>query len=309
MIQGSIVALVTPFTARGDLDIEVLRSLVRFHKAAGTDAVLVAGTTGESPVLSHDEWRRLIETTVRECGPGLPVMAGCGSNSTARAVELTREARDIGAAYGLSVCPYYNKPPQEGLYRHFMKVADVGLPLVLYNVPGRTSVNLAPETVKRLSLHGNIAGIKEASGNMLQVQELAALLEGSLPILSGDDSLTYDVLCHGGKGVVSVTANLLPRGTKRVTEAALSGHMDRARTLHYHLLALHKGLFIEPNPIPVKAAMNLQGWKVGDPRPPLVRISRKGRASLEKLLEKYSRDLDEERGSSREKARPKRGLR
>ena len=309
MIQGSIVALITPFTERGRLALDVLRALLRFHKASGTDAVLVGGTTGESPTLSHEEWRSLVETAVEECGTHPPVVAGCGANSTLKAVELTREAREIGASYGLSVCPYYNKPPQEGLYRHFMRVADVGLPLVIYNVPGRTSVNITPGTVKRLSLHGNIVGIKEASGSIAQTQEIAALLGDSFSILSGDDALTFDVLCHGGRGVVSVTANLLPVRTKKVVDAALSGNIERARKLHYHLLPLHNGLFIETNPIPVKAAMRLLGWNVGESRLPLTRISPKGRAFLKKLLGRYSPDFEAEHVAFREGNRQGRGAR
>jgi 4-hydroxy-tetrahydrodipicolinate synthase len=303
MIQGSIVALVTPFARSGGLAVDVLRSLLRFHMESGTDAVLLGGTTGESPVLSHEEWRTLLATAVEECRQKMRVMAGCGANDTTKAVALTKEAASIGVSSALSVCPYYNKPPQEGLYRHFMKIADVGLPVVIYNVPGRTSVNIAPETVKRLSAHGNIVAIKEASGNIAQVQELAFLLEGSLAILSGDDALTFDVLCHGGKGVVSVTANIMPVWTKRVVDAALSGNIERARKLHYGLLPLHKGLFIETNPIPVKAAMEMRGWRVGEARPPLTAISPRGKASLRKLLAQYAHDLDEEHGAFTGEAR------
>lgn len=294
MIRGSIVALITPFTRTGALDRETCRDLIRFHAVRGTDAVLLAGTTGESPTLDTREKESFVELALEERGSKMGLVLGCGANSTKTAVSLTRRAKELGADFGLSVCPYYNKPTQEGLYRHFMEVADVGLPIILYNVPGRTSVNLEPATVERLSHHDNIVAIKEASGDMSQIQEVARLKGDRLSLLSGDDALTFDVVCGGGSGVISVTANLLPGPVREVVTMGLQGSVEKARSLHHNLLPLHRAMFIETNPSPVKAAMNLIGWSVGKPRLPLVALTKKGRAFLGKLLSRYEQRIREE---------------
>jgi 4-hydroxy-tetrahydrodipicolinate synthase len=294
MLVGSIVALITPFSRSGALDTGAYRELVRFHRELGTDAVLTAGTTGESPTLGARERKTLLEIALEERGPKRSVIAGCGSNATKNAVSLTREAMETGADYGLSVCPYYNRPTQEGLYRHFMEIADVGLPIILYNVPGRTSVNLEPATVERLSHHEKIVAIKEASGNMAQIQEVSRLAGDRLTLLSGDDALALDVLRQGGRGVISVTANVLPRSVGEVVRLASRGKPEEARALHYELLPLHRALFIETNPAPVKAAMNMIGWEVGKPRLPLVGLSRGASVVLARLLARYERRLREE---------------
>ncbi|MFQ6102836.1 MAG: 4-hydroxy-tetrahydrodipicolinate synthase [Candidatus Glassbacteria bacterium] len=294
MIRGSIVALITPFNSMGSLDIQLLRDLINFHMKSGTDGILVSGTTGESPTLTPQERRALLEVAVEECGGETTVIAGCGTNSTVKAIELTREALEIGATAGLSVCPYYNKPTQEGLYKHFMEIGDVGLPIVLYNVPGRTCVNMSPETVRRLSLHDNIVAIKEASGDIGQIKEILNTSRRGFSVLSGDDSLTFDVLKHGGSGVISVTANLLPGKVKEVIGKAIDGDWEAAGKLHDHLLPLHRGMFIETNPIPVKEALNLIGWSVGVPRLPLTKISKDGLTSLKRILSEYEADIDKE---------------
>jgi len=294
MFEGSTVALITPFTRGGKVDTGTLRRLTRLHIERGTDSILVSGTTGESPSLSGREYREVIETVIDECEGRVPVIAGCGTNSTWKAVELTREVQRLGASGGLSVCPYYNKPTQEGLYRHFMKIAEIGLPIMLYNVPGRTSVNLLPETVRRLSEHENIVAIKEASGDLDQIQEICRLTGNEFTLLSGDDGLTLDVLCHGGKGVVSVTANLLPSKVKAVVFRSLSGDTVGARDLHHHLLPLHRAMFIETNPIPVREALKFAGWDVGKPRLPLTAMTRQGKNRLKEVLSMYTHEIESE---------------
>jgi 4-hydroxy-tetrahydrodipicolinate synthase len=294
MFEGSTVALITPFTRSGKVDTVTLRRLTRFHIERGTDGILVSGTTGESPSLSGREYKEVVETVIEECDGRIPVIAGCGTNSPWKGVELTGEAQRLGASGGLSVCPYYNKPTQEGLYRHFMEIAEVGLPIMLYNIPGRTSVNLLPETVRRLSEHENIVAIKEASGDLDQIQEICRLTENELTLLSGDDGLTLDVLCHGGKGVVSVTANLLPSKVKAVVFKSLSGDSGGARDLHHHLLPLHGAMFIETNPIPVREALELAGWDVGKPRLPLTTMTRHGKNRLKEVLSMYSHEIESE---------------
>ncbi len=299
MIKGSIVALITPFSKTGDLDNRVLRELIRFHIARGTDGILISGTTGESPSLTPAERRALLDIAAEECGDKVCLIAGCGTNSTWKAVDLTDEARRAGATFGLSVCPYYNKPTQEGLYRHFMTVADCGLPLILYNVPGRTSVNMTAGTVRRLSRHENIVGIKEASGDLSQIQEISSTTSDDFIVLSGDDALTLDVISRGGKGVISVTANILPGTVSEIVREGLLGNLEKSRLLHDHIIPLHRGMFIETNPIPVKEALSLLGWQVGEPRLPLTTMSEVGRSHLRKLLVSYLAELEDEHAAFR----------
>jgi 4-hydroxy-tetrahydrodipicolinate synthase len=280
MFSGSMVAIVTPFK-NGRVDEKALGDLIEFQVAQGTSAIVPCGTTGESATLSHEEHNRVIEITVGAVNGRIPVIAGSGSNSTQEAIALTRHAKTVRADAALLICPYYNKPPQEGLYRHFKSVAEaVDLPLVLYNIPGRTGVNMLPQTVGRLMAFRNIVGIKESSGSLPQIGEVIRLCGERLSVISGDDALTLPILSIGGRGVISVAANIVPRDCSQMVQSALKGNWDDARTLHHRLSPLFDVLFVETNPIPVKAALALLGRCASDVRLPLSPISD---ANLEKL--------------------------
>jgi len=270
--EGSYVALVTPFTADGkSVDYKALDELVEFQIQGGTDGIVAVGTTGESPTLSHDEHRKVIEAIVKRVNKRIKVIAGTGSNSTGEAVELTTYAKEVGADGALVVVPYYNKPTQEGLYQHFNVVADVGLPVILYNVPGRTGAALTPKTIARLAAHPNIVAIKEASGSVDQVSEI--LLQCNLTVLSGDDSLTLPFMSVGAKGVISVIGNFVPRQLKDLVAAALKEDYVTARKIHLDLFKLSRVMFVESNPIPVKTAMELLGHCSASMRLPLCPIT------------------------------------
>ncbi len=285
MFSGAIPALVTPFTAGGELNEDKVRELVRFHIEKGSGAVVPAGTTGESPTLSEAEKIRLFEVVVEEANGKIAVIAGTGGNNTARAVELTRRAKKIGVDAALVVSPYYNKPTQEGLYRHYMTIADEGdLPVVIYNVPGRTSVNILPATVERLAEHERIVAIKEASGNLSQISEIHLRCGNKLTILSGDDGLTLPILSVGGKGTISVTANIVPDRVNAMIDAFLSGNVEKALAIHHELEPLNTALFLETNPIPVKTAMNLLGMDVGGFRLPLCEMGEENKQKLRAIL-------------------------
>ncbi len=285
MLHGAIPALVTPFTASGELNETKVRELVRFHLAKGTSGLVPAGTTGESPTLSDIEKRRLFEVVVEEVNGKIPVIAGTGGNDTWHSVELTRVAKSIGADAALIVAPYYNKPTQEGLYRHYMKIADEGgLPVVIYNVPGRTSINISVETVERLSHHEQIIAVKEASGDLGQISEIHRRCGERLTILSGDDGLTLPILAVGGKGTISVTANIVPDRINAMIDAFMRGETARALAIHHELAPLNKVAFIETNPIPIKTAMNLMGMAVGGFRLPLCEMSEKNQTVLAGVL-------------------------
>lgn len=283
MLQGAYTALITPFRD-GQVDFDRLRANVAFQVEGGIDGVVPCGTTGESPTLSHDEHGKVIEETVKAAAGRVKVIAGTGSNATSEAVALTRHAAEVGADAALMVNPYYNKPSQDGLYHHFMTVADaVDLPIVLYNIPGRTNVTMAPATVARLAEHENIIAIKEATGSLDIASEIAAGCD--IAIISGDDSLTLPLMSVGGKGVISVLSNLLPARIKALVDAGLSGDFDRARSLHLELFGLCKGcLTLATNPIPIKAALALAGMDTGELRLPLVPMDADRVATLEKLL-------------------------
>ena len=253
MFGGSIVALVTPMHEDGSLDLEALGRLVDFHTGAGTSAVVIAGTTGESPCITAGELDNMLRTALEAASGRLAVIAGTGSNATAHAVELTAAAARAGAAAALVVTPYYNKPTQQGLFLHYRAVArDGGLPVILYNVPGRTACDLLPETVARLAEVEGIVGIKEAVPGTERVTRLRALLGDRLDLLSGDDATAMDFLLAGGDGVISVTANVAPRLMHGMVEAARHGEPRKAEALNDRLSGLHRALFVEPNPIPVK---------------------------------------------------------
>lgn len=287
-LQGSLVALVTPFTD-GRVDEGKLRELVEFHVGHGTDALVPCGTTGESPTLSHDEHRRVVEVVIEAARGRLPVVAGTGSNSTAEAIDLTRHAERAGAAAALVVNPYYNRPTQEGLYRHFRAVAEaVSLPILVYNIQSRTAVNVETDTLARLARDcRNIVGVKEASGSLDQMSQVIAACGPDFSVLSGDDNLTLPLLAIGGRGVISVIANILPRETAELAHAALDGDWKRARELHYRLFPLARAAFIETNPIPIKEAMAMAGMLQPEFRLPLCRMSEANRERLRGVLRTY----------------------
>ena len=257
MIQGSIVAIVTPMHADGRVDFDALDRLVDWHIAEGTDAIVAVGTTGESATLDIDEHLGVIARVIQRAARRVPIIAGTGANSTAEAIELTRAAAEVGADAALLVTPYYNKPPQEGLYRHFKAIAEaVKIPQILYNVPGRTGVDMLPSTVARLAQVSGIAGIKEAKGDMARVRELLALgLPKSFALYSGDDATARESILLGFHGNISVTANVAPRAMHQMCKAAQAGQADAAAGIDEKLASLHRDLFCEPNPIPVKWAL------------------------------------------------------
>jgi len=253
--RGSLVAIVTPMTDDGTVDLNALRRLVDWHIAEGTDGIVVVGTTGESPTVDYDEHCLLIRTVVDQAAGRVPVIAGTGANSTSEAIELTECAKTAGAQAGLSVVPYYNKPTQEGLYQHYRRIAEaVDLPLILYNVPGRTVADLANDTVLRLAEVPGVVGIKDATGNMERGSDLIRRAPAHLALYSGDDASALPFLLLGGQGVISVTANVAPKLMHQMCEAAFAGDLARARELNNLLLPLHSKLFVEANPIPVKWA-------------------------------------------------------
>ena len=285
MFKGSIVALVTPFS-NGKVDELRLRELVDYHVKGGTDAISPCGTTGESPTLSHEEHKKVIQIVVEQANKRVPVIAGTGSNSTDEAVDLTRFAKRAGADASLQVCPYYNKPTPEGQYRHFEKIAkEADIPIILYNIPGRTGITMTPETIARLSKIETIVAVKEAAGSLDQVSQILSLCD--ITVLSGDDSLTLPMMSVGAKGVISVAANIVPKDVAVMTHYALKGTYDKARELHYKLFPLCKVLFIETNPIPVKTAMEALGMIKGELRLPLCPMSEANTAALRKSLVDY----------------------
>jgi 4-hydroxy-tetrahydrodipicolinate synthase len=281
---GSYVALVTPFNDDGSVNYAKIEELVEFHIANGTDGLVPVGTTGESPTLTHEEHEKVIEVVVKKVNKRIKVVAGTGSNSTAKTVEMTRFAKNVGADGALVVVPYYNKPTQEGLFLHFKAVAEVGLPVVLYNIPGRSGVNMTPATIIRLSKVPNVVAIKEATGSMDQTSEI---LKGApnLTVLSGDDSLTLPLISLGAKGVISVIGNIAPKHLKQLVSAAMAGDNNTARKLHYELFTLCRVMFVETNPIPIKAAMGMLGLCSDNLRLPMSPISDANRATIKSALE------------------------
>jgi len=284
-LHGSMCAIVTPFRD-GKIDEAAFAKLIEQQIAGRTSAIVPCGTTGESATLSHEEHHKVIDLAIKYVNKRVPVIAGTGSNSTAEAISLTRHAKEAGADAALLITPYYNRPTQEGLYAHYMAVADaVDIPQIVYNVPSRTGVNIAPETVARLSKHPNIVAIKEASGSTDYVSQLASLCD--IIILSGNDSMTLPLMALGAKGVISVVANVAPAQMSALVNAGLSGNWEEARRIHYQLYELMDVLFCETNPIPVKAALAMMGVISPEIRLPLTPLSEKNaprvRAALEKL--------------------------
>jgi len=287
MFQGSIVAIVTPFI-NGAVDEEKLRELVEFQIENGTDAIVPCGTTGESSTLDYVEHDNVIKIVVEQVNKRVPVIAGTGSNSTREAIEITRHAKELGADGALLVTPYYNKPSQEGLYLHYKAIADaVALPQILYNVPGRTSVNLLPETVARLAAHANIVAIKEATGSLQQASEVLALCGENITVLSGDDFITLPMMACGAKGVISVIANIMPAEVAALVDAFNDGNMEEAKRLHLYLLKISNAMFIETNPVPVKTAVSLMGKCSDEVRLPLAPLADANRAKLTAIMKEY----------------------
>ena len=274
MIQGSLVAIVTPMFEDGSLDVEGLRSLVDWHIAEGSDGIVIVGTTGESPTVSFDEHCRLIRIAVEQSAGRIPVIAGTGANSTSEAIELTRCAKAAGAQAGLSVVPYYNKPTQEGLYRHYKAIAEaVDLPLILYNVPGRTVADLSNDTALRLAQVPGVVGIKDATGSMERAADLLRRAPADFALYSGDDGSAMPFMLLGGHGVISVTANVAPKLMHQMCVAARAGNLQAAREINNLLLPLHSKLFVEANPIPVKWACAELGLIKRGLRLPLTALS------------------------------------
>jgi len=286
--QGSFVAMVTPFQ-NGKVDEAKLKELVEFHITNGTDGLIPCGTTGESPTLSHDEHHRVVELVIEAARGRIRVVAGTGSYSTSDAIEMTRHAERAGAAGALVVNPYYNKPTQEGLYRHFRAVAEsVSIPVLVYNIQGRTAINVETDTMARLARDvKNIVGVKEASGSLDQMSQVIAACGPDFSVLSGDDNITLPLLAIGGSGVVSVIANIVPRETAELVHAALDGDWKRARDLHYRLFPLARAAFLETNPIPIKEAMALAGMLEPEFRLPMCRMSDANREKLRAILKPY----------------------
>ncbi len=284
MFTGSLVAIVTPFR-EGKVDERALAELIEWQIASGTNGIVPCGTTGESATLSHDEHNRVIELTVDVAHRRVPVIAGTGSNSTEEAIALTKHAKQVGVDGASLITPYYNKPTQEGLYRHYKAVAEtVDLPLVLYNIPGRTGVNMLPATIARLSAIKTIVGVKEGSGSVQQASDIVQMCGDRLTVLAGDDALTLPMMAVGGKGVITVTANIAPTEMAGLVKAFAEGNIDEARRIHFKLSPLFTALFYETNPIPVKEALGLMGKIDPELRLPLCPMAQDTREKLIRVL-------------------------
>ena len=284
MLRGSMTAIVTPFKD-GIVDEKAFKGLIEFQIKNGTNAIVPCGTTGESATLSYEEHERVIELAIEQVNGRIPVITGTGSNSTAETIMLTKHAERSGADAVLLITPYYNKPTQEGLYQHYRRVAEeADILIILYNVPGRTGVNMLPETVARLSEIKNIIGIKEATGSLQQISDTIEMTRKGFLVLSGDDFITLPLLSIGGHGVISVTSNIVPKEVGRMCHAFFDGNMEKAKKLHYKLQPLHRAMFLETNPIPVKTALAMMGKIEEEFRLPLVRMGELNRKKLEKAL-------------------------
>jgi len=287
MITGSIVAIVTPMHEDGSLDLARYRSLIDWHIQSGTAAIVAVGTTGESPTVDVDEHAQLISVAVEQCAGRVPVIAGAGGNSTREAIDLTRHAASVGAAASLQVVPYYNKPGQEGLYQHFRAVAEaVNLPVILYNVPGRTVADLSNDTTVRLAQVPNIVGLKDATGDMPRACDLLDRLPESFALYSGNDDSALALMALGGHGVISVTANVAPAEMAALCRAALGGDLVTARRINRQLLPLHLKLFVEANPIPVKWALKKMGRIEGGIRLPMTELESRHHATILDALQR-----------------------
>lgn len=282
-----MVAIITPLK-NGGLDEDAFAQLIENQIRNGTDAIVPCGTTGESATLSHEEHKRVVELCVETVANRISVIAGSGSNSTEEAIMLTQHAQKAGASAALLISPYYNKPTQEGLYRHFKEIADrVDIPLVLYNIPGRTGINVLPKTLARLCTHPNIVAVKESSGSLQQISEVIHLCGDQLDILSGDDVLTLPIMAIGGKGVISVSANLVPAEVSAMVHAMADGKIEKARAIHQKLFPLTEALFLETNPIPVKTALSFMDRCTAEMRLPLCPLSPENQTRLKSVMKGY----------------------
>jgi 4-hydroxy-tetrahydrodipicolinate synthase len=287
MLKGAFTAIVTPFK-NGQFDEAAYRELIELQIQGGIHGIVPCGTTGESPTLSHAEHKKVVETCIDQVKKRVVVIAGSGSNNTAEALELTQHAQQAGANAALMITPYYNKPTQEGLYQHYKTVASqTRIPIVVYNVPGRTSVNLLPETVARLAEFPNIVGLKDATGDLKQGCKTLELCGDKITVLSGDDFTTFPLLCVGGMGVISVVSNVVPADMAGMCNAFFKGNLEGARKLHYKMWPLIEAMFIETNPVPVKAAMKFLGKITGEVRQPLCLMSAANEEKLRQVMQKY----------------------
>lgn len=289
VFTGSAVALITPMYADGSVNYETLGKLVDLHLSSGTSAIVACATTGESPVLSHEEHCKVVEFIVKRVGKRIPVIASSGSNNTAYSLQLSQELKSIGADALLMITPYYNKTSQAGFVKHFTYVADrVDLPIILYNIPSRTGCNIKPETYLELSKHPNIVGTKEANGDLAANAKTASLCGADLAIYSGEDNLTLPILSIGGRGVISTSANVIPKVMSDICRLYFQGNEEESRKLFLKHLELMNALFVDVNPMPVKAAMNMVGWDCGECRLPLTSLSLENTELLHRVLEKYN---------------------
>lgn len=285
MFRGVFTALATPFTARGDVDEKALHDLIESQIQAGVSGLVPMGTTGESPTLSHEEHARIIEKVIKQAAGRVPIIAGTGSNSTDEAIDLTRKAKAMGATATLQVVPYYNKPNMEGMYRHFMAIADkVDLPMIIYNIAGRTGKNMDTDTLMRCAQNPLVVGVKEASGDLGQMMDVLARRPQNFCVLSGDDNLTLPLITMGGDGVISVVSHLIPEDMMEICNAAFRGDLAKAREIHYRRLPLFKAMFSDTNPIPVKTAMAMQGRMEENFRLPMCPTTDAVKAALKKTL-------------------------
>lgn len=289
MFHGSMVAIITPFKRGGAVDYDALTKLIEWQIRSGTHGIIPCGTTGESATLDFDEHHKVIEHTIEVARKRVPIIAGTGANATTEAIDLTIKARKAGADGALLVAPYYNKPTQEGLFLHYKAIADAvkGFPLLLYNVPGRTAVNMEPRTIARLAKIKNIVGVKEATGNLKQVSDILALCGDKFTVLSGDDFTTFALYALGGHGAISVTANVMPAESAEMYNAWKAGDIDRAREIHFRLEPLNGAMFIETNPIPVKTALAMMGKAKEEFRLPMCRMGEENRKKLKAVLASY----------------------
>jgi 4-hydroxy-tetrahydrodipicolinate synthase len=289
MFAGSIVAIVTPMNSDGSVNEEKFRELVEFQIENGTDAIVPCGTTGESATLDYEEHDRVIKACIEQANGRIPVIAGTGSNSTAEAIEISRHAKEMGADGLLLVSPYYNKPSQEGIYQHYKAVAEaIALPQILYNVPGRTGMNVLAETTIRLAEIDNIVAIKEASGDVTQAGAIISQAGDKIDVLAGDDFLTLPLMAVGAKGIISVSANVIPKEVKQMVVAIQEGRWDDARKMHLRMLDFHKTMFIESNPVPAKTSLELMGKAEKHVRLPLVDIQPASLQTLKEVLRHYN---------------------
>ncbi len=288
MFSGAFTAIVTPFKG-GKVDEKAFKSLIRFGLDGGISGFVPCGTTGESPTLSYEEHNRVVEMTVQEVAGQVKIIAGTGSNSTEEAISLTRHAQKVGVDAALLVSPYYNKPTQEGLYRHFKAIAEaVDIPLVLYNIQGRTGVNIENSTTERLSRLPNIVGVKEASGSILQMSEVIRLCGPDFDVLSGDDQMTFPLMALGGKGVISVVTNIIPDKMSALVRHMEAGEIDKARAIHFEIFELCQAMFLETNPIPIKSALALMGKIEPEFRLPLCPIAETNLEKIRNVLSKLN---------------------